>query len=209
MCWQQRLRRVATTPAGQARELWGTLLALREPFPASSNCMAHLPVPTWQECTISWKPGAVYWLLHTVINLHMLNRGIEVERENLAFDYREWFSREVKANLWQSTNWEIPDVSHITANLWSSSGGSDAEIWAINRPHMLSISSRMGQGIKLARQCNRLQAWHFRKVHLPEVPRMGWCCFECAAFLFQKLLAQNSWGRDNMALPARKGEVSL
>lgn len=135
----------------------------------------------------------------------MLNRGIQVERKNLAFDSWDWFSREVKANRWQSTNWEIPDVSHITASLWRSSGGSDAEIWAINRPHMLSMFSRMGQGVKLARQYNRLQGWHFGKVHLPDVPRMGWCHFEHAAFLFQQLLAQNSWGSDNVASPAQRG----
>lgn len=125
----------------------------------------------------------------------MLNGGIEVESENLAFDSWDWFSRKVKANLWQSTNWEIPDVSHITASLCSSSEGPDAEKWPINRSHMLSIFSWVGQGVELARQYSKLQAWHLENIHLPEAPRKGWCYLDRAAVMVWQLLAQETLGQ--------------
>lgn len=125
----------------------------------------------------------------------MLNGGIEVKSENLAFDSWDWFSTKVKANLWQSTNWEIPDVSHIIASLCSSLEGPDAEKWPSSWPHMLSIFSRMGQGVELARQYNKLQAWHLENIHLPEAPRMGWCYLDCAAVTVQQLLAQEMLGQ--------------
>lgn len=53
----------------------------------------------------------------------------------------------------------------------------------------------MGQGVKLARQYNRLQACHLEKVHLPEVPRKGWRYFGCAAITVQQPVAQKQNGQ--------------
>lgn len=65
-----------------------------------------------------------------------------------------------------------------------------------------------GPGYKISQAVQQTASLAFQEGS-PSRSAQDGVMFKRAAFLFQKQLAQNSWGRDNVALPAQTGGMSL